>query len=121
MLNDGVNFVDPSGLKSQACYGQLENTFFILAPSGAKKSNLVVGHQQILFDDGTNIGYGDTGILHDIDTRNYTYCEDIDGSKEDIMKISNELFLNEFTSNNYKFYNHNCQDFVDRVREELNK
>ncbi len=116
--NNPVSFIDPLGL-AKACYRALKGTRIIIAPKFARKRNIVLGHQQIIFDDGSSIGYGDNGIMNKEDIRNYTFCTNIDASKTDIMKIANELFKKEFTASNYDKFNHNCQDFVDRVREKL--
>ena len=123
--NNPINWIDPSGLATQSCYRPLRIFPFAVLeyPRGSRLENTVVGHEHIFFDDGTDIGYGGKGIYSGENKNEYSKCEDIDASKDEITNVIDKI-KNNFTADYYKIYpnvygGNNCQDFVDSIRKGL--
>lgn len=83
-----------------------------------ERLNTVAAHQQILYKDGTNSGYGADGIFSDADTSNYEHC-----SVEYDDKTMKQAELNvqksgKYRADNYNFITNNCQSYGDAVIKE---
>jgi len=80
------------------------------------RDNNVLRHQHIFFDDdGTNRGYGSTGMMQHENRSEYTHMQYYDD------KILHQAVNNvgNWDANDYgTWVNHNCQDYVDVVVNE---
>lgn len=80
--------------------------------------NTVAAHQQIVYADGLNSGYGPGGILVGEDEGEYEQCE---GNFDDsVMKQAeaNVQATGNFDAEDYSVIGNNCQDYVDAVVAE---
>ncbi len=97
--------------------------------------DLGIFHEHIFFDDGTNIGYGSTGIFSETSNTGYK-CSNIHYN-DDLMKkavenvktrkvtrykltkeMVKEREVFEFGDEEYNFMLNNCQDFATEVEKE---
>ena len=94
--------------------------------------DLGIFHAHMVFDDGTNIGYGgDSGLFSEPKTNDYSCNKEKLNDK--VMKKAVEIVKNEpdnllfpqgrkqYGNDNYGFIVNNCQDFVSDVLDEYQK
>ena len=80
------------------------------------RDNNVIGHQHIFFDDdGTNRGYGDTGMMRNENRSEYTHMQYYD---DKILHQAVDNIGVWYASDYSTWNNHNCQDYVDAVVNE---
>lgn len=107
--------MNDSKVTAEACYRPLEHTSKVVWSPIDEKLNTVIGHQHIFFSDGTNVGYSKKGIYSTESKANYSRCEPLDSSKDEIMRRV-EAQADKFEPEDYKLFHNNCQHFVDAVR-----
>ncbi len=115
-----VTFIDPFGL-AKICYRPLDSwaTPVVIGNPGSQADidNNIVGHQHILFDDGSNIGFEPDGLFSEEGREGeYSKCEsgfDDEKLKEAVAKTP---------TGKYDFFwkDNNCQDWVSRVLTNYN-
>ncbi len=125
VLNDPVNFVDPTG---EFRFGTRPLGSFpgkIGYNEGASNQRLL--HEHGFYENGHNVGYFNRGIDKDSSSACSNY--EMFGPYYDdaIMEIAENNLRNsgewnkQGTSNGYDLINHNCQDFADALRNEYDR
>ncbi len=80
--------------------------------------NTVLAHRQIVYEDGTNSGYGPNGSVEDPKGTEYSECKG--GFDDDLMKQAENAVQSGggYGAGDYGFVGNNCQDYVDAVLVE---
>jgi RHS repeat-associated protein len=82
------------------------------------KQNIVGAHQQIVYKNGSNSGFGPKGIFKEDAESEYTQCQ---GNYDDtVMRRAerNVQRTGKFKADDYKGIGNNCQNYVDSVVKE---
>ena len=108
-----MSYVDPSGL-ARVCKRALQNLNTVTSGPVLDFLNLELAHQNILFDDGSNIGFFADGIRADSSANSSKYS--CDSKHYDDAKIRSAIDTvksrERFNSSSYNFILNNCQDFI---------
>ena len=89
---------------------------------GADKLNIEILHEHLFYNDGTNVGYSNQGIFHELSKEGYRRWWDSREYDDCIMKEAERLItpppyslLGLFGSK------YNCQDYADDLREKYDE
>ena len=132
-------WIDVLGL-ARFCTRALNNVPFTTDIDKSFRGGLDLGifHEHIFFDDGTNIGYTNTGLFSETSNKGYK-CSNIHYDdkimKEAVKNVKarttkkysstkNKLIENnslDFGGDNYNVFTNNCQDFATEVEKEYKR
>lgn len=86
--------------------------------SRADRKNMIIGHQQIFFEDaqGGDIGFGPDGLITN-ENRASEYSQCTDGYDDKEMRKA----VKDTPVGDYKFFKNNCQDWVSDVLDNYYK
>jgi RHS repeat-associated protein len=114
---NSLMYTDPYGL-ARVCYRPLDSvlTPIIIGRAGsqADRDNNIVGHQHILYNDGTNIGFGPDGLFEENGREGeYSMC----GEELDDKRLKEAVRVTPPGDYDFFIRNNNCQDWIDHVME----
>jgi len=117
-----ISYFDPYGL-AKICYRPLDSVVlrnFVIGVKGspADRKNMIIGHQQIFYEDaqGGDIGFGPDGLIIN-ENRESEYSQCTDGYDDKKMREAVKMT----PVSDYKFFKNNCQDWVRDVLDNYGK
>ena len=112
------------GIMNYSCFGQIIGWMPALALDMglADKLNIEILHEHLFYDDGTNIGYDQTGPFSEKTKKGYRRRDSIEYDdcimKEAQKRVPQPPYSLLGFGSGRKF---NCQDYADSLRREYNR
>jgi len=116
--NNPINWIDPWG-EARISTRPMESKGADKLAKWLKGDTVYAHHWQVVFDDGTNIGFFDDKKIRPDTNTNYTNT--ISDNLNDAMLRLAVANVNQTWDTAYNFKDHNCQDYATAVLREYGR